>query len=370
MGAVKIVHRADRTNKTIEFKSKSDIYDPSKPFNETTRSLIRQTHKFSDFPIREAGKRFKIEMDDHYLMECCDGMGTKGVLHWHMDTIEHGVNDAFWMTVDDLGEGGYRPLYLSDHILIQDENADKIRRMVTELTCLSKQNEIAMMGGETAIINTIQGFEIGINSWGIVKRDEEITTNVQDGDILIGIQSSGIHSNGISFYRENFTKRRWGTKRLDLDQKLPWRTTVGEELTIPTRGYLPATKELIAYLAKEAPANEWIHGMVHITGGGLSKLKELLPDSKNLDILVERNNSMEPHMIFSYANEAFKTSSYDMYRKFNNGIGYVIAIDRSRAAEALTLIRRHYPVDKIGEVQKGAGNVYIESKYEDKMVVY
>ena len=352
------------------------VYNPVKPFNERIRELIKSTHP-SGGPIAVSpmGKRFKVRMDsaywkDYYALTGTDGIGTKGLLHWRMNTMRYGAQDAFAMVVDDLIEGGYAPVTLQDHILMQEESQERIFAIIKALVELSKKNKwkaaggksypIIISGGETAIINTLQGFEIGITATGYAKKGEEIRAEVKSGDLIIGLGSSGVHTNGLSFFREEFFSRR----KMQLGSRLPWGATVGEELTVPTNVYLPAIKALMERLK----GNQSIHGMVHITGGGISKLKELL--NGNVDIAVRRDHRLEPQEIFRYAHDEFGLSSDKMYSRFNNGVGYVVAVEESCADRALGALKRHFPADVIGEVRKGSGKIAIESQYDRTTVRY
>ncbi len=357
-----------------------DIYDPTKPFNEQTRKLIQDTHP-TDGPIvlRPHGKRFAIVKDSGYWKDydeqrATDGIGTKGLLYWLMFNLTNdvhyvarGVHDGAAMVFDDLAEGGYEPYELEDHIMMQEEREDAIFALTRELRDLciqhswevysGRMNPVIISGGETAIINTLQGFEMGINATGKVKKGEEIISCAKAGDVAIGMGSSGLHSNGYTFLRDEFfEKRRW-----KIDQKLPYGPTIGEELTIPTRMYLPALKELRNY-------RQDIHGMVHITGGAFTKLRELMPD-RNVDIGINRTHCLIPHQIFHYAYQ-LGTPSEKMYSRFNCGIGYVVVVSPLIVDNVLPVLRRYFPADVIGDVREGSGRVLIESQFEDKTIVY
>lgn len=360
---------------------RKEIYNPTKPFNEQIRELIKSTHpKEGPIILSSLGKRFRVERDaaywkDFYELTGTDGIGTKGLLHWKMNTLHYGVQDVFAMVVDDLIEGGYVPVMLQDHILIQEENQEKIFGIVKTLVDLSRKNEwkttdnrsypIIISGGETAIINTLQGFEMGITATGYVRKGDEIRANVKVGDLIIGLGSNGIHSNGLSFYREEFFAKR----NMQMDDRLPWGATVGEELTRPTNVYLPAIKALIEdFRTKNLGSNLAIHGMVHITGGGLSKLREIL--HSDVDITLRRDHGLEPQEIFRHAHDEFGVPSEKMYMRFNNGVGYVIAVDESCVDHALNVLKKYFPADVIGEVREGNGKVAIESQYEPITVRY
>lgn len=362
---------------------KKDLYNTSKPFNEQIRELIKSTHpKQGPIRLSQFGKRFKVCRDQSYWKDfseltCTDGIGTKGLLHWKMNTLQYGAQDAFAMVVDDLIEGGFVPVTLQDHIQMQEEERSRILTVTKSLVRLAKANKwkyaekrfnpIIISGGETAIIDTLQGFELGITATGYAKKNQEIRSNAKDGDVIIGLGSSGVHSNGLSFFRDELFAKR----KMSLDAELPSGTTMGEELTKPTNVYLPAIKALIDGFAdkKGIAANSAIHGMVHITGGGLSKLKELMPGRKT-NIEIHANHDLKPQEIFRYAYEELGVSSQKMYARFNNGIGYVIAIAPENSKYALAVLRKHFKADEIGYVRRGNGKVKIESAYESVVVEY
>ncbi len=367
--------------------SDGDIYDPAKPFNQQIRELIKATHpKSGPVIVTPEGKRFKIEKeathwnDSYYELTSTDGIGTKGFLHWQMGTLQNGVQDAFAMVVDDLAESGYCPYTLQNHIMMQEEAPDKIYPIIGRLRDLCLENKwsghdsnyypIIISGGETAILNTISGFEMGITATGFVKKGSEIIPKVEEGSVIIGIGSSGIHSNGISFYRKELLEKQ-GCK---LDYVLPWGATIGEELTRPTQIYLPAIKAVIKHMEeRKVKPNEAIHGMVHITGGGLSKLRELLPTGNALDINVNCPTlKLSSHSdIFRYAFDELNVPSEKMYERFNNGVGYAIATDPQFVPDVLNVLSQNsLRAEQIGFVEKGNGKVKIESQYEKRIVEF
>lgn len=356
-------------------------YDPTKPFNDQIKKLIQDTHP-KDGPIifSPCGKRFSMHEDSDYLREyetldATDGIGTKGLIYWLMfkltgdvGYIARGSHDAAAMVWDDLIEGNFEPYKLQDHIMMQEENEQAIFALIRELrnlclenpweVYLERKSPIIISGGETAIINTLQGFEMGITATGKVKRGEEIISNARPEDVRIGIESSGAHSNGYTFLREEFLEKRG----MNLEDKF-FDSTLGEELAKPTRLYLPAIKELLKNNRKD------VSGMVHITGGAFTKLKELMPN-KDVDIYVTRHTKLKPQPIFYYINKNFSINSESMYKKFNNGIGYVVAMKPHAVDYALDILNKYFLADIIGEVRHGSGKVLIESQFDKKVIKY
>jgi phosphoribosylformylglycinamidine cyclo-ligase len=276
---------------------------------------------------------------DYLEIDRTDGIGTKGSLHWKQKTFSFAAQDAFAMNANDIIRAGAEPYRLQDHITIEEENDDAIFSIVKSLVDLCKKYKIAITSGETAILNTIKGLEIGITMTGRVKKDEIINPEIQVGDKLIGLASNGIHSNGITIARKILGEI--------------------EELTKPTEIYLEL-KEVLKNHRKD------VHGMAHITGGAFTKLKDIMNDKT--DIKINRNHKLEPKSIFNSLKEKGNLSDETMYKTFNNGIGFIIAVDKNAAESALDIIKKYYKADIIGSVEKGSGKIKIESKFSDKII--
>jgi len=282
-------------------------------------------------------KKDPIFWKDYLEIDRTDGIGTKGSLHWNQKTFSFAAQDAFAMNANDVIRFGAEPYRLQDHITIEEENDDAIFSIVKSLVDLCKKYKIAITSGETAILNTIKGLEIGITMTGRIKREEIIKQEIQIGDQLIGLASNGIHSNGITIARRI------------LGDEL-------EELTKPTEIYLEL-KEVLKNHRKD------IHGMVHISGGGFTKLKDIM--NNKVDIKIDRNHKIEPHSIFNLLKEKGNLSDEMMYKTFNNGIGFIIAVNKE---DVLDIIKKYYKAEIIGSVEKGSGKIKIESKFSDKTI--
>jgi phosphoribosylformylglycinamidine cyclo-ligase len=285
-------------------------------------------------------KKDPIFWKDYLEIDRTDGIGTKGSLHWKQKTFSFAAQDAFAMNANDIIRIGAEPYRMQDHIMLEEENDDAIFSIVKSLVDLCKRYKIAITSGETAILNEINGLEIGITMIGRVKQNEIIKPDVQIGDKLIGLASNGIHSNGITIARR----------------------ILGEEfneLTKPTEIYLEINEVL-----KSNRKN--IHGMVHISGGGFTKLKDIVNDKT--DIKISRNHKLDPQSIFNSLKEKGNLSDEVMYKTFNNGIGFIIATDKGE--DVLDIIKKYYKADIIGSVENGNGKIKIESKFSDKKVLF
>jgi phosphoribosylformylglycinamidine cyclo-ligase len=226
-------------------------------------------------------------------------------------------------------------------ILCLKENNDAIFSIIKSLVKLCRKYKIAITSGETAILNTIKGLEIGITMVGKVKRNEIIEPNIQVGDRLIGLASSGIHSNGITLAR----------KILDGNEK---------EIVKPTEIYVVAVNEVLKNHRKD------VHGMVHVTGGAFNKLKDVM--NKEVNIKIERNHNLKPQEIFRILKRG-NLSDEEMYKTFNNGIGFIIVVDEKVANDILNILRKKHNSDIIGHVEKGNGLIKIESEFSNRTIL-
>lgn len=347
-------------------------YDPTKPENLKTLELIKSTHP-SEGPImlERVGRRFSIKKDPEYWKDfeevtSTDSIGTKAYFHWITGSFDYGAQDAAAMVWNDLIETGAVPYIMQDQILIEQEYEDDIHAIVKALRDLcfkyqwnvggDKSNPVIISGGDTSINNLIKGFDIGITSTGKVRNGEKVFPNPKEGDLVIGVKSSGLHSNGFTDVRETINNLN-----LKLDYRLEDGTYLGKELTKPTEIYVPA----ISHALEES--REYVDGLINITGGAYSKLKELTRDL--FDIVLERKRWPSPQPIFNLIYEKGKWSDEKMYTTLNNGVGYLVLADRKGIGQVLDNIAKYHDADIIGYVKKGSGKVKVESKFSDKNIV-
>lgn len=316
-------------------------YDPSQPFLERVREAVERTRQtpsefvefFEDGTYRE---KFEFRKKDS-----ADGIGTKGLLHWQHRTFEAAAQDAFAMVVNDLYRDGAIPYKMTDTLLIESEDGEAIGRLLEAVATQCETRGIKMGDGETAVLNTIQGFELDLTMTGAVVGQSE--NRYQPGDILIGLPSSGIHSNGLTDARRLFG------------------ANIPPEILTPTRVY-DEVPELVSQCE--------VHGLTHITGGGLGKLKE---GAGNVEFKIEETHLEKSSEIF---HELFRrwrsetdatTADRQMHRKFNNGIGFVIGVPVETMDRAIPDILPDAQV--IGEVREAAESaVLIRSAYTDRTV--
>lgn len=309
------------------------MYDPTKPYKKEILELIKQTWETPYVTVREGIVKKKFSYPEYHHT---DGIGTKGIYHWEQKTFRHAVLDALAMNLNDLAVARATPYAAIDHLLLPEDDERAILDIVKHLSEECKKRDIALTGGETAIHNNIKGLEIGITMLGFVKRPK--FNRFEVGDVLIGIRSNGLHSNGFTKVREVFNEYR-------------------DEFTKPTHDYLQT------FLALDERFD--IHGAVHITGGAFSKLKDLLYEG---DAVIHNEHRLEPQEIFFELYEK-DIPDEEMYKTFNCGIGFVMSV-REEDADSILKEIREFEADVIGEVVAGRGRVRIRSKFSGREVEY
>ena len=268
--------------------------------------------------------------DEPVLLSGTDGCGTKIKLAMILDKYDTIGIDAVAMCVNDIVCAGGEPLFFLDYIACGKNYPEKIAEIVKGVAEGCLQSECALIGGETAEHPGLMpendydlaGFAVGV----VDKKDIIDGSSIQSGDILIGIASSGVHSNGFSLVRKVFpmTVEALNTYYEDLGQ------TLGEALLAPTRIYVKALKKL-----KNNGIS--IKGCAHITGGGFfENVPRMLPDHMKAVI---RKNSYQVPAIFNLIASNGRIDEHMMYNTFNMGIGMVIAVDKKDADIVLNSLK-------------------------------
>lgn len=275
------------------------------------------------------------EMDDPVLLSGTDGCGTKVKLAFLMDKHDTIGIDAVAMCVNDVACAGGEPLFFLDYIACGKNYPEKIAQIVKGVADGCKQSDCALIGGETAEhpgLMPEDEYDLAGFSVGIADRKDLITgENIKDGDVLVGLASTGIHSNGFSLVRKVFemTKESLDTTYDELGGK-----KLGDVLIAPTRIYVHALKAIKA-------AGVSVHGVSHITGGGFyENVPRMLHDG--VKAVIEKDSyPMQP--IFPLMQKKGHIDEHVMYNTFNMGIGMVLAVDKA-------------DVDKVMEAAKSTGD--------------
>ena len=291
------------------------------------------------------------EMDEPVLLSGTDGCGTKVKLAFLMDKHDTIGIDAVAMCVNDVACAGGEPLFFLDYIACGKNYPEKIATIVSGVAEGCKQSGCALIGGETAEhpgMMPEDEYDIAGYSTGIVDKSKIIdNSTVKEGDIIIGLASTGVHSNGFSLVRKVFDIN---SKEV-LDEMLPTGKTLGDTLLTPTKIYVKPILELISKINVKA--------ISHITGGGFNEnIPRSLPDGFTAKIT---KHSYEVPYIFKHLQEVGSISEHDMYNTFNMGIGMTVVVDKDDADEAVNILRSA-GVESfcIGTIIKGDEGIVIE----------
>lgn len=311
------------------------MYDPKKPSTNSVLKLIHSTWntpyikvESSTYAIFE--RKFSYPETDH-----TDGIGTKGIYHWKKKTFKEAVLDSLAMNLNDLLLVRAKAYKLQNHLVLPKDDEKVINAIVKSLVKECKKRQIAITGGETSIHNTPESFDIAITISGFVKKLQD--NKARSGDIVVGLKSSGLHSNGFTLVRNLFGN------------------TIRPEFTRPTRIYYDDLVDIVSQLK--------IHGMMHITGGAFSKLHGIIDNS--LDVVISNQLNLKPQKIFFEMFEKGLTNR-QMYTTFNCGVGFVLTIPKNEVSKFV----KHVPYSKIiGEVRKGSGKVRIDSAFDGKSLI-
>ncbi|MDO8880585.1 MAG: phosphoribosylformylglycinamidine cyclo-ligase [Coriobacteriia bacterium] len=290
------------------------------------------------------------EMDDPVLVSGTDGVGTKLKLAQLLDAHDTVGIDLVAMCANDILVSGAEPLFFLDYVAVGKLDSVRMERIIAGIAEGCQQAGCALVGGEMAEHpGTMDPDDYDLSGFcvGAVDRPKMVTgETVAPGDVILGIGSSGLHSNGFSLVRKVLVEGRedeLSLPRVDLGG-----TTLGELLLTPTRIYV---KSVLATIA-EVP----VKGMAHITGGGITEnLDRIL--SEGCDARVHRGTWKVPQ-VFGLVQQAAGLDDDAMYRTFNMGIGFAIVLDERNAPTAALRLREYgEAVNEIGEIVEGSGAV-------------
>ena len=286
------------------------------------------------------------------LVSGTDGVGTKLKLAFQMDKHDSVGIDCVAMCVNDIICGGAAPLFFLDYIACGKNDPVRIAEIVSGITEGCRQSECALVGGETAEhpgLMTDDDYDVAGFSVGIVDEEKIIDgKKLAEGDALIGLASTGVHSNGFSLVRKVLD-----VEHADLKSPLAelGGKSLGETLLTPTRIYVKAIKALL----KDGVD---IHAISHITGGGFyENVPRMMTEGLTARIEL---NSFPRLPIFDLIQKRGNIPERDMYNTFNMGIGMILAVPAHQAAQALEVLKAAgETVYQIGSVVKGDDGVVL-----------
>ena len=340
-------------NKTLTYKKAGVDIDEGERFVRLLSPLVKKT--FRPEVITDIGSfsaLFNLDLRRYrkpVLVSGTDGVGTKLKIAFMMDRHTTVGIDLVAMCVNDILTSGAEPLFFLDYFATGKLRAEKALDVVRGIAKGCREAGCSLVGGETAEMPgfypdgeyDLSGFAVGV-----VDRKEIIDgSRIRAGDAIVGIASSGLHSNGYSLVRKLFLDQEGmdvNTYVRELGRKL------GDELLRPTRIYVKAFTVLKDRLR--------IKGMAHITGGGIpGNLPRIMPEGICARI---QNGSWPVPKIFSLIEGMGKVPREDMKKTFNMGIGFVMIVARSAAPDAINMLRKSgYHAYIIGNTEKGGKGV-------------
>lgn len=272
-----------------------------------------------------------LNLKEPVLVSGTDGVGTKLKLAFEMDKHDTIGIDAVAMCVNDVLAQGAEPLYFLDYIAVGHNEPTKIEMIVKGVAEGCKQAGCALVGGETAEMPGMYGegeYDIAGFTTGVVEKSKLIDgTKVKVNDVLVGIASSGVHSNGFSLVRKILSDNN-----IDLHSHSDeLGGIVGEVLLTPTKIYCRQVLDVIK--------NVSVHGVAHITGGGFDEnIPRILADGMGLSI---KEGSWPVLPVFKFLEKYGKVMHREMFNIYNMGIGMVLAMDEADASKAISILESH-----------------------------
>lgn len=288
-------------------------------------------------------------MEQPTLVSGTDGVGTKLKVAFEMDRHDTVGIDCVAMCVNDIACAGGEPLFFLDYIACGKNEPEKIASIVSGVANGCKQSGAALIGGETAEMPgfyPVDEYDLAGFAVGVVDRKNMITgKTIAKGDVLVGIASSGIHSNGYSLVRKVFEMKK---ESLDKTYESLGGKSLGETLLTPTVIYVKALRTI-----KEGGVT--IKGCSHITGGGFyENIPRMLPENAHANIKV---GSYKIPPIFDMLAKEGNISKEMMYNTYNMGIGMLLAVNAADADKTVALAEqageKAYIIGEIAEGEKG-----------------
>jgi phosphoribosylformylglycinamidine cyclo-ligase len=325
-------------------------------------AIMKRTHtpRVMDLPGGFAGlfrmdnsAEFRRNYKEPVLVSGTDGVGTKLKVAIKLGVFDTVGIDLVAMSVNDCLCLGAEPLFFLDYIAMAKDDPDLIGAIVKGVGDGCLQAGAALMGGETAImpdLYAVGDFDLAGFCVGVVEKSQIIDgKKIRPGDAVIGVASSGFHSNGYSLVR----KVVFEIAQLDVAAQIPeLNCTVGQALLEPTKIYTKPIVSLLQQFEGESP----IHGLAHITGGGIAdNLVRVVPE--NCHVTIQRD-SWKPHPVFGWLQTLANIEQKEMFQVFNMGLGFILVVD----SQAVDQVRQHLAKEGlenwlIGQVTAGEHGV-------------
>lgn len=274
-----------------------------------------------------------LQIKEPVLVSGTDGVGTKLKIAFMMDKHDTIGQDVVAMCVNDVLAQGAQPLYFLDYVAVGKNDPAKIEQIVKGVADGCVMANAALIGGETAEMPDMydaEEYDIAGFTVGVVEKSKLIDgSKVKVGDTLIGIQSSGVHSNGFSLVRKIVLK----DNGLDLNQFYPELNGIlGNVLLTPTKIYVKPVLDVINQID--------VHAICHITGGGFDEnIPRVLADNQGVEV---HENAWEKPPVFDFLEKYGQINHREMFNIFNMGIGMVLVVDSKDEEKVLELLQKHH----------------------------
>ena len=317
------------------------------------RGLVKSTHREEVLgEIGSFGGLFALgAYDEPVLVSSIDSVGTKLKVAFALDRHDTVGYDMVAHCGNDIVVQGAEPLFFMDYIGIGQLRPDVVRDLIDGLARGCRDIGCALIGGETAELPDLYSageYDLAGSIVGVVERSRVITgEGIEPGDVVIGLPSVGLHTNGYSLAR----KIAFEAAGLDpRDEVAELECTIGDELLKPHRSYVKACLDTASSVG--------VKGLAHITGGGiLENGARILPPDARITVDPARWDRLP---VFSWLQQAGGVSDFEMYRVFNMGIGMVVVVGREAETETIERLTRHgEEAVVIGEVTRGKPGVDI-----------
>jgi len=336
---------------SLTYKSAGVDIDAGDRFVDLIKKQIPSIGDFSGlFPV--AIKKYQ----NPILVSSTDGVGTKLLIAEMMDKFDTIGIDLVAMVVNDIIVCGAKPLFLLDYYATPKLELKKGMEIIKGIIKGCKEANCVLLGGETAELPdlyTNDKFDLAGFGVGIIDKKNIIDgSGIKSDDVIIGVESSGLHSNGYSLARKIFLK----THKCDLNKPLKgMEKPLGDILLTPTKIYVNIVQELIKKVK--------VKGIAHITGGGIrGNLIRILPTNC---MAIINLRSWKPQLIFNKLLEYGNVSLAEMFKTFNMGIGLIIIVSTNDLEKSLSLIEKHnLRASIIGVMLKGNREVILEKDGE------
>lgn len=321
------------------------MYDSTKPYIPEVLRLIATTWETEHVSVGNDGSvREKPSWGFQYpRYPHTDGIGTKGFYHWKKRTLREAVEDVLAANLNDLLVARATAYEAIPTISLPEDDHEVVFEVTRYLAMECLARGIAIPCGETEILNTLDGMNVSLAVRGFIANRRQ--NRFQVGDMLIGVASAGLHTNGFTLVRDVFGEE------------------FRPEFVEPSANYYDVYRFLC--LANEG----WeVHGMAHITGGGFMRLLKMISHDEDIRI---SHGSLLPQGIF-YDLYSRGVSDEIMYKTFNCGIGFIFSVAASHAQHYLALFNdiAQLRTDVIGEVTTGSGRIMIRSSFAPGWIIF